>query len=149
MRQADDRVRAGDLMEIGGQEGRRVDQTEPRHAEHAVSEVAHVVAPQIVPDELFIGRLAGDQVVIGGHQLGAALAHAARRCATRPSTGGGGGRTPPPVPAPRRRSNGRLCLELSLSHLVHHLQHHLLDGLSQHAGPVQQLGERTLYRLYF
>jgi hypothetical protein len=35
-----------------------------------VSEVAHVVAPQIVPDELFIGRLAGDQVVIGGHQLG-------------------------------------------------------------------------------
>ena len=56
--EADEEIRARDQMQIGRNEGRRVDQAKARHAEHAVHEMAGIVAAQILPHEAFIGGFA-------------------------------------------------------------------------------------------
>ena len=47
----------GDQVQIGRQEGRRVEDAKAGHAQHAVQEVAGEVARQVVPDEPLVGGL--------------------------------------------------------------------------------------------
>ena len=52
--EADQQAGAGEGVQIGGQEGRRVEQAKARHPQHAVQIVAGIVAAQVVPDELLV-----------------------------------------------------------------------------------------------
>jgi len=69
--QPDDHIGTGQHMQIGRNEGRRIEQAKPRHPQHAVQEMAGIIALQVLPDEFLIGRLAlvlGLQALINVYQ---------------------------------------------------------------------------------
>ena len=72
-------VRAGNHVDVDRHEGRRVDQPEARHAQHAVQVVADVVALQVIPDEGLVLGLPGCRFRIGLRWGGAGRSGAVRR----------------------------------------------------------------------
>ncbi len=56
--EADDHIRAREHVQIGRHEGRRVDEAEARHAEHAVEEMRGVIDLQLGANEAVIGGFA-------------------------------------------------------------------------------------------
>ena len=73
--EADEEIRTRDQMQIGRDEGRRIDEAKARHAQHAVHEMAGIVAAQIPPHEALIDGFAFgfavDACVDVGHSAGA------------------------------------------------------------------------------